>query len=307
MEQPRLALRLEVRLRSLLLQPAPCRRATPTRLLAGWGLLFLLAGCEVFSTPPSLFKVAEKGLPALKPPPDSIQLEIVFAERPRGDKLLGEVLWRDVDQILGLDPELARDLEKNGFRVGVVASQPPVALQSILGLRSDAPEPGATAAPQISGNRLFIRSGTTSEIIVSPTYPSCDMTLWPSYLSEQGDVKLFQNARCQFRVTATRAQEGWARLEFVPEVQHGEERMRPNAGQQDWQLLASQEAEKLFNQRFTVMLNVGEMALITCQDHAPHTAGHRFFTGPEGEDEVQRLLLVRLAHMGDGAGTGEPR
>ena len=271
--------------------------------LIGCGiLLFSFPGCEIFRDRPGLFRTANYKLPPLQAAPDAIQLEIVYAERPVGDRLLGEALWKDVDQILNLEPEAQRDLERNGFRIGVAGSHPPEALQTLLELKSDfsdVPESDLAAAKKLRGNRVFVRPGTPTEIQVSPIYPACDLTLYRSHKSETGEAKQYPNARCLYRVSAHRVQEGWARLEFVPEIQYGNAAMRPNPGPQDWELVNSQQVEKLHAQRFNVMLNVGEMALVTARDNLPGTVGHRFFVGPDGADDVQRLLLVRLVHIGN--------
>ncbi|HVW01083.1 MAG TPA: hypothetical protein VHB77_12110 [Planctomycetaceae bacterium] len=274
------------------------RRASLRTWLCYVALALPLLGCQLFHSSDKLH-TAEKRLPPLQPAPDALELEILFVERPVGDRLLGEPLWHDVDQILSLvDPPTQLDLERNGFRVGVVGSHPPAALQSMLQLKSDWKSTGTVdeEAP-LSGNRLFIRSGMTSEVQVSPVYPECEITHYASHQSRQGESKTYSQARCQLRVSATRTQEGWARLDFLPEIQHGDERPRPTAGANEWEMIASQQSERLHKLAFSVMLNVGEMALVTARDEEG-TLGQRFFIGPPGNDGVQRMLIVRLAHVG---------
>ena len=64
-------------------------------------------------------------MPQKGPTRDAVQLEIVFIERPLEDPLLGHALWKEVDQIGALDPAVRDVLRKNGFKVGVTASDPP--------------------------------------------------------------------------------------------------------------------------------------------------------------------------------------
>jgi hypothetical protein len=258
-----------------------------------------LLGCQLFHSSEKIH-TAEKRLPPLRPAPDALELEILFVERPVGDRLMGEALWNDVDQMLPeVDPLVQRDLERNGFRIGIVGSHPPAALQSLLQLNSDWKTSGAVdeQAP-LSGNRLFIRSGMTSEVQVSPVYPDCEITHFASYQSRRGETKTYHQARCLLRVSATRTQEGWAKLDFLPEIQHGDERPRPTAGANEWEMIASQQSERLHSQAFSVMLNVGEMALVTGRDDEG-TLGQRFFMGPAEQDGVQRMLIIRLAHVGN--------
>jgi hypothetical protein len=259
----------------------------------------LLAGCELFPSSVSVLRTAKKELPALQPAADAIQLEVVFVERPVGDRLLGNELWQYVDQIVNLEPEAQRDLERNGFRIGVAASVPPPALQTMLGLKSGFNvEHESSESQQLSGKKFFLQSGSTASVQVSDVYPACEFTLYPTYMSKAGETRSYESAQCVYQITAHREQEGWARLEFIPEIQHGTSRMRPVPGPDDWRLLASQQIDRLYGQRFSVRLNIGEMAIVTARENLPGTAGRRFFIGPEETDNVQRLLIVRLASMG---------
>lgn len=288
--------------------PSPGSRCASLRTWLCYGALALpLLGCQLFHTNPSTAHTTEKRLPALKPAPDALELEILFVERPVGDRLMGETLWHDVDQILPeVEPEDQRNLERNGFRIGIVGSHPPAALQSLLQLNSDWKTSGAVGeqAP-LSGNRLFIRSGMTSEVQVSPVYPDCEIMHYASHQSHRGESKTYHQARCQLRVSAKRTQEGWAQLDFLPEIQHGDERPRPTAGANEWEMIASQQSERLHSQAFSMILNVGEMALVTGREDLvagrdkEGTVGQRFFIGPPGQDGVQRMLIIRLAHVGN--------
>src|SRR5262249_41472371 len=90
------------------------------------------SGCSVFD-PPAVTRTAKK-LPQLRAAPGAIQLDAVYVERPIGDPLLGPELWRYVDQVAAVDAEARGPLRRNGFRVGLVGANPPIALQKMLGL-----------------------------------------------------------------------------------------------------------------------------------------------------------------------------
>src|SRR5205807_6664696 len=137
-------------------------------------------------------------------------------ERPVGDPKLGSQLWRYVDQVGAVETENRDILRKNGLRVGIVGASPPVALQKMLGLKSDfAYEPGAEQAKQLAGRRCFLVSGGETDIQVSRAYPECAVELSRAGRSEP---RRFENAVCKYRVRAARLQDGWASLEFVPQV-----------------------------------------------------------------------------------------
>jgi hypothetical protein len=274
-----------------------------------------LAGCE------SLFKsagipVTAKRLSTLEPPVGSMQLDVMYVERPAGDRLLGRELWQHVDEVAAMDAETRRLIRQNGLRVGIVGSNPPLALQRMLGLRSDFTyEPDAEQAKQLTGRRFFLLSGGETDVQISQSYPECMVSL----RAEEAPAPLrFQNAVCKFRVRATRLQDGWARLEFVPQVLHGDGQQRYVAGEEGWRFQSGQQTATFFQQRFDVKLGMGDMAVITADDEAPGTLGQLFFRGPaalrpppdpenapaDGEPAappteyaVQRLLIVRLAGM----------
>ncbi len=301
-----------------LYQPIPVSRLPVRGLilaLLAWSLG--LAGCE------SLFKsagtpVTAKKLPALQPPPGSIQLDVVYVERPVGDRLLGRELWQHVDEVAAMDADARRLLRQNGLRVGIVGATPPVALQRMLGLKSDFTyEPDAEQAKQLVGRHFFLLSGGQTDIQISQPYPECALNL----VTEETPAPFrFENAVCKFRVRATRLQDGWAQLEFVPQVQHGEDQQRYVVGETGWRFQSGQQIQSFFRQRFEVKLGTGEMAVITAEDDAAGTLGQLFFRGPaalrppqnpeqetaDGEQPspppdhpIQRLLIVRLAGMDD--------
>jgi hypothetical protein len=280
-----------------------------------WGLGS--SGCSPFDKPQNLTQTSRK-LPALAPPPGAMQLDMAYIEWPADDPQLGEQLWRYVDQVGLVDAETRVRLRQNGFRVGIVGTNPPVALQRMLGLKSDfASEPQAEQTKQFSARRVFLVSGGETDVQVSNLYPECTVTLAADGPSEP---RRFENAVCKYRIRASRVQDGWARLEFTPQINHGDDQLRHAVGEQmRWQYQSGQLTESFRPQRFAIELKAGDMAILTAEDDAPATLGQLFFRGPaalqpsrdpgegaaaedqparsEPEYPIQRLLIVRLAGM----------
>jgi hypothetical protein len=283
--------------------------------LVAWGLC--LAGCSPFEKPQNLTQTAQK-LPALQPPPGSMQLDMAYIEWPADDPQLGQQLWRHVDQVGPVDAETRTRLRQNGFRVGIVGTNPPVALQRMLGLTSDfASEPEAEQTKRFSGRKVFLVSGGETDVQVSNLYPDCAVSLPADGPSEP---RRFENAICKYRIHAFRVQDGWAKLEFTPQINHGDDQLRHAVGEEmHWQYQSGQLTESFRPQRFTIELKAGDMAVITAEDDCPATLGQLFFRGPaalqqtrdqdgatpvseqppqpETEYPIQRLLIVRLAGM----------
>src|SRR5205807_7103339 len=130
---------------------------------------------------------------------------VMYVERPVGEPLLGDELWRHVDQLASIDAETRNRIRKNGFRVGVVGANPPVALQKMLGLKSDfVSEPDAEDAKQLVGRRFFPVSGGEIEIQVSPLFQECTLNIDSGGSSEP---RRFENAICKYRIRAVRLQD----------------------------------------------------------------------------------------------------
>ncbi len=291
------------------------RRGAGRACLGMLAVAAALAGCSIFE-PPAATHTAKK-LPLLRAAPGSIKLDAVYVERPLGDALLGPDLWRYVDQVGAVEAEARSRLRRNGLRVGIAGANPPVALQKMLGLKSDfAYEPEAEEAKQLVGQSSYLMSGGETEIQVSPLYPECTVQIERAGESRTAS---FEDAICKFRIRAERLKDGWARLEFIPQVDHGTAHNRRVVGEAGWMYKTGQENETFFLERFSVKLCTGNMVVITCVDDSADTLGQLFFRGPAAlrpprnpddptdppaesmpEYPVQRLLIVRLAGMDTG-------
>lgn len=231
-------------------------------------------------------------LPPIPTSPGAVELEIVFIERPLKDPLLGTRLWDEIDTGAALDFQRREVLDNNGMIVGVSPANPPGALRKLLGLDrelSDSP------INRLFADRRVLPDGAEAEIQASEVHPECSVTLLSATGAEE---RPYKNARFLFRVMTRRVQHGWVQVDFLPEIHHGEMTMRPEAAEVGYTMRASQKVEPLFGQRFSIKLNVGEMAVMTCDSDDPKSVGRHFFvrTNDDGV-EVKRLLVVRLADM----------
>lgn len=241
----------------------------------------------------------------------AVTLEIVFVERPKGDPLLGSQLWDEVDQIGSLPPEERQAIVEAGFRVGRVGANPPLALQKLMGLSTDL---GADEEKRLVGRRVVLPSGAETEINTGVAHAQSFVTI---PLAEGLEQKTFENVRGVFRMKARQLQEGWARIEFLPEIHHGQLSNRALSFQGDWQVRTTQAVAKLYRQKFSLDLNLGEMVIITGEVEPKDSVGSHFFYSPEFTDTlakaaqnpeetpapsvtpngIQRLLIVRLADL----------
>ena len=268
------------------------RELSPNGLArAAWLLAVVIlpiVGCAIIDTAEPI-ATGKPALPPIVPPQDAIELEVYFIDRPRGDSLIGDALWNEVDQISVVEPGIRSQLNDDGIRFGVAPSSPPFALQALLDL-----QPYGSAAHRRVGRRYAIGSGTETELIASTLNETCHLEL---NLPDGPRTREYETPSCVFRVRAERVQDGWARLEFLPEIHHGAMRMRPVATDHDWQYRGSQEVDPLYSHRFTVELNVGEYIVVgTNREYGP-LLGDYFFRDGKEDNKTERLLVVRLADM----------
>lgn len=233
-------------------------------------------------------------LPTLKAPRDSVELDIVFVDRPVTDPLLGKTLWREVDQVGILSAEQRAAIREAGILVGHVGTSPPEALQSLLNLTDEETERHrreANGIPKTAARRVALPPGTDTEIWSNEAVALRVISLLP------GKPQEFTNARGLLRLRAERSQDGWARLDVTPELHHGQISTRPFAAATGWIYRTTQEVIPCFAQQFSASLNVGEMLLVTCDRERPGTLGQTLFQFEDSTGIKQRLVVVRLADL----------
>lgn len=274
--------------------PSISRRDAVVALLA---MALGSGGCSLFSKGLSSVRLetqpvnnSTSGIPKIPRAADTVQLEMLFVERPVDDPLLGEQLWEGMD-IVGDDPVVRKRNLANGIRVGHSSATPNRAIETLLGLTND----GGDAAPvdwkKLTGRRVIRPSGGDTVAQTSPYRAESTVKI----VGDEGvRVKDFHMARCVMRIKAQRLQEGWATLEFLPEIHHGQRRFRPISSESGWKGGTSQKIHRLYSQRFSLTLNVGDMAVISADNRMPDSLGGHFFMAGEPGDQVQRVLIVRL-------------
>jgi hypothetical protein len=263
-----------------------------------WCLLLLCCGVLACESLPSGRSSPEKTtafkLPPIPVPRDSVEVDIVFIDRPAGDPMLGKALWREVDQVGALTTEQRAAIREVGIQVGHVGSSPPDVLQSLLNLASDEAElkrREANGIPQTSARRIVLPAGSDTEISASEPIPARDVDF------PDGRHLELLNVHGNLRLRAERSQDGWARLDFLPELHHGQTKTRPFAAQTGWMFRTAQEVLPLFAQRFTANLNVGEMLIITADHDRTGTLGQALFQFEDATGLKQRVIVVRLANL----------
>jgi len=242
---------------------------------------------------------ATNSLPPLQPSREAIQIEVMFVERPVGDPLLGSALWGQIDQVGAVTAGEAESLKHLGLRVGNAGASICPALEQILRESEPADAPSSDTHISVKKETLCIGPGVSPPITTN-SVRNCTIDVPVTTGTKEHSYENFQGV---LRLTAHRLQTGWVRLEFVPEIHSGQERLRPTSAtsglQSVWQPEMAQEVESLLTQRFTVKLHVGEMVVITADapDNSRLFGTQAFVREQRGTGAMQRVLIVRLANM----------
>ena len=153
----------------------------------------------------------------------------------------------------------------------------------------------STARP-LMGKHHFLPPGREIEIPTGIDHESCEIKLC------EGDrfrTMEYQRAGGVLRMKAIRLQEGWVRVDFLPEIHHGEKLMRPTPTEEgQWSYRGGQNIDARHAQRFSLTMNVGELALITSASDLDGTLGDRFFCYEDRGTRKQRVLIVRIVDSG---------
>lgn len=248
------------------------------------------SGCALFfNTDEHVSTIANRQiLPPVPSPRNAVEIEVYFVDRPLGDTLTGESLWKSLNQASGSLRDHVQ-LREAGFRYGLAPSTAPFALQALL-------DPGRSAgtARQTQRQSLTIPAGESTLLEIGSLTGS---RIVPSSDKAHPSPRQVTDARCVVRMNAERVQEGWIRLTLVPEIHHGENRVRPVATDRAYAYRASQDIEQYFDQQFSVEMNRGEYVVIGQDGEGENSLGGLFFRGADPAGRINRLMIVRLVGM----------
>jgi len=261
--------------------------------LAGAIGVTLTVGCALFGPLDAESKVSTQRsvLPPLRPSADAVQLHVAFVDRPADDALASQRIWQELDEVGAVPPAQRAILHDNGLRVAQCGASVPPTVQTLLGLAEEI-NPGDAAT---RNRQLNVLSGQESELLICDQPKSCGVRF---LLNGQDELMEFEQARAVLRVRPVRLQDGWVRLEFTPEIHHGDPHMRHAATGDGWALRGGQKTDIRQPLKFQVTLNTGEMVIIGAAAGSPESLGQQFFHHEAHDRMQQRLIVIRLADSG---------
>ena len=262
-------------------------------LLASLLLLPLASGCAqwVQQTPTEANK-----LPTPPLPPDSVVLEIAFARLPLADMAAYDEIWQQTDE-QAFSTDLRRAWSANGLRCGMLGSQLPPKLRqaleadahSLLTQAENALE--AQADGSRGSRRVQCRSGRRAKLITSKSLP--EMAL---LAHEAGTVRGWSltQAQCLFGMKVYPLGDARARLNLVPEVEHGA--MKTQYVGREGTVMPELARERIVLDELLLdaTLPPGHVLLISTTPDVKGLGKH-FFVEQSANAEVRQLVLIRLA------------
>lgn len=246
-------------------------------------------GCSLFSAGSLTSSPASKPfLPPIVKPQDAVSVEIMLADRAAGDPMFGTALWSNLNEISATSPANRNLLKKTGFQYGLSPSTPPFAVQAILS--SD----GKSATQRVQRLKYGFPSGGEHVVETWPEVPLLECSLPAG--GKSLEKRTFKSARCVFRIRVEKAEEGWARLDFTPEIHHGPIVTKRVPSEYGYLFQQGQEIEALHDLKFSAELNLAELAVIGLKESSESSLGHCFFRGAS-EGRLERVLMIRLADL----------
>ena len=262
-----------------------------------------LGGCARVDRPStSLLRAPQLG-------PESVAFELTSVRVPAGDPTANGAIWAQVDE-QQVPANVRRLLNDNGFRVGIVGAQLPVELERLLQL-TEAPPPETSEGTEVADfetepviRRLHMQvlAGRRSNLVCTGEHNRHEeLPVLIRGADGQVNGRTYRKVMGLLALRALPLEDGRVRLEFVPEIEHGEARRRfePSDGALRIEFTPPHEEFDLL--KFEAQLAPGQMLLLTAMIDRPGSLGYRFFMEPDGDKSSQKLLLLRLTRTVPGA------
>lgn len=249
-------------------------------------------GCAPFQTPAD---VPGRLLPAPRLPPDSVILEIGYAQLPLADQAGYDEVWRITDeQAVALD--LRQELTRNGLRCGVLGNNMPKKIRDLMerkGIdqRSEDLETG-DAEMNRQTRRLQCRAARRAKILCSKRFDRLSLLT-----RDSGAVRgeHLEQAQCLIALKPYPLGDGRVRLDLLPEVEHGELKPEWVGGDGTLMQQVTRKKKEFDSLRLSLSISPGQMVAISAAD-PPKGLGEHFFVESVAGTPVRWLLFVRLAH-----------
>lgn len=273
------------------------RRALLTALphLAVAGLAAMsVAGCTSIKTPD---EISARLLPPPRLSPDSVILEIGYAQLPLTDQATYDEVWKLADE-QALAIELRQELARNGLRCGILGKRIPEKIRTLMDQKGTAVDQRSedldVGEVQVDRQtrRLQCRAARRAKILCSKSFDQLSLLM-----RDQGAVRGQQlhHAQCLFGLKPYPQGDGRVQIDLLPEVEHGDLKQQWVAGEGTMMQRIGREKVTFDALRIALTLVPGQMIVASAAEQ-PIGLGEHFFVESVAGTPSRSLLFIRLAH-----------
>lgn len=226
--------------------------------------------------------------------PDCVVLEVAQLDLPDDGMANLDKLWEEADE-QQLPTDLRRRLASSGLRCGVIGCQLPDWIRRNLEESDRSIELGpdrrsATINDSRTQWRVQCRPGKRSPIPVGGQRES----LTVNDGSQPVTPATYEDAQCQFSLTAKPAGDGTVALELTPEIYYGPSHQCwvPQDGM--FRIDSTRDCERFEDLLIETVLSPGQTLVLSASPH-PTGLGVAFFDDAVKSRHRQTVLLIRLA------------
>lgn len=254
----------------------------------------VVAGCAPFKVPDD---IPTRILPTARMSPDSVILEVGYAQMPLADSAAYAEVWQQADE-QALPLELRQELSRNGLRCGILGKRIPEKIRALM-------DPKTTAIDKRSEDldvgqvevdrqtrRMQCRAARRVKVLCSKSYPQL------SLLTRDGGAvrgRQLEQAQCLFGLKPYPQNDGRVQIDLMPEVEHGELKQQWVSGEGSLMQRVGRDKVTFEAMRISLSLAAGQMIVVSAVEQ-PIGLGEHFFVESVGGTPQRSLLFVRLAH-----------
>jgi hypothetical protein len=216
---------------------------------------------------------------------DVIEVRVALVEQPVGDTFINQELWTLADeQIIPLEQKLV--LEENGFRVGQIGGNTPAGLLTLLTSKRN----------NVNPRGFFVHSNQAIPVVLGPIMPSCSFQI--QHDRDWADVAV-EKAQCVLSLVPSLTGDGRMRLEFTPQVHHGDKKLVPRAAEDGSGFVLQEEwpTDTYASLAWDVTLTANQCLVVGARSDRPETLGYRCFLRRDESVPVQRLLVIHSCRL----------
>ena len=213
--------------------------------------------------------------------PDAVFIEYAVIERPAGSAAINRDAWNSIDEQV-LSSETRALLSENGLRVGIVGGMLSSDLEGFL----------ANPKSTIGHRQRRLYAGNPAVLTLNGPVPQSEFQMLGVLNGSPTSINLEQ-AKFALSITPEQAANGRIKLTCVPEVEYQDKKhwTPPGAAGMGW--LNNKPVDKFTALAFEANLSPREYLVVGAFHERGPWLGNQLFGGLNGQEKVQRLIVIR--------------